>query len=360
MVTLMFNSLVRSSIVALGFCCGISSIARPQDIAADSQAAAELLSCQRIWDASFHCAFTDLIRHHDQWICVFREGPGHVSPDGTLRVLSSPQGTVWTSIAELKMPGFDLRDPKLESTPSGKLMLIAAGAVHQPADYRHQTYAWLSSDGRAWSQPMPIGERDYWIWRTAWQNRRAVAIGYRTNQKTRGTRLYVSQSCIQFKVHVPELFMDGYPNESGIIFQPDKTCFVLLRRDPHRESDSDLQEGAKQGISVLGKAAPPYLDWQWQETGVRIGGPDLLQLPDGRIVAAGRLYDGQVRTSLCWLDPTDGQLDEFLTLPSGGDTSYPGLVWHDDALWVSYYSSHEANPKFKSAIYLAKVRIPSP
>jgi hypothetical protein len=40
-------------------------------------------------------------------------------------------------------------------------------------------------------------------------------------------------------------------------------------------------------------------------------------------------------------------------LPSGGDTSYAGLVWHDGVLWVSYYSSHEG----KSAVYLAKVNV---
>ena len=50
----------------------------------------------------------------------------------------------------------------------------------------------------------------------------------------------------------------------------------------------------------------------------------------------------------------DGDYEPALTLPSGGDTSYPGLVWHDGLLWVSYYSSHEG----KSAIYLAKVKVP--
>ena len=50
----------------------------------------------------------------------------------------------------------------------------------------------------------------------------------------------------------------------------------------------------------------------------------------------------------------DGGYDPALTFPSGGDTSYPGLVWHDGRLWMSYYSSHEA----KTSIYLAKVRLP--
>ena len=40
-------------------------------------------------------------------------------------------------------------------------------------------------------------------------------------------------------------------------------------------------------------------------------------------------------------------------LPSGGDCSYPGLVWHENLLWMSYYSSHEDN---HTSIYLAKVK----
>jgi hypothetical protein len=43
-----------------------------------------------------------------------------------------------------------------------------------------------------------------------------------------------------------------------------------------------------------------------------------------------------------------------LTLPSGGDCSYPGLVWHDGLLWTSYYSTHEG----KTSIYLARIRLP--
>ena len=87
---------------------------------------------------------------------------------------------------------------------------------------------------------------------------------------------------------------------------------------------------------------------------MKIGGPHMLRLPDGRLVAAVRLHDGGVRTSLCWIDPQSGKLAEFLKLPSGGDCSYAGLVFHTGLLWVSYYSSHEG----RTAIYLAKIRLP--
>ena len=48
-----------------------------------------------------------------------------------------------------------------------------------------------------------------------------------------------------------------------------------------------------------------------------------------------------------------GKLTPVLTFPSGGDTSYPGMVWHDGLLWISYYSSHEGN----TSIYLARVKL---
>lgn len=81
----------------------------------------------------------------------------------------------------------------------------------------------------------------------------------------------------------------------------------------------------------------------------------MILLPDGRLVAVVRLYDKKVRTALCWVDPKAGTIKEFLALPSGGDTSYAGIVFKDGLLWISYYSSHEG----KTSIYFAKVKIPA-
>ena len=124
-------------------------------------------------------------------------------------------------------------------------------------------------------------------------------------------------------------------------FFPDDTAYCLLRQDGEPKP------------GYLGTSHPPYTEWDWKSLGVRLGGPDMIRLPDGRFIAVVRLYDAPVRTSVCWLDPEKGTLTEAFKLPSGGDTSYAGFVWHDDLLWISYYSSHEE----KTSIYLAKVRI---
>jgi hypothetical protein len=75
----------------------------------------------------------------------------------------------------------------------------------------------------------------------------------------------------------------------------------------------------------------------------------MLDLPDGRIVVGERVYTPTVHTGLLWLDASQGTLAEFLELPSGGDTGYPGMIVRGSALWVSYYSSQEG----KASIYLA-------
>jgi hypothetical protein len=303
-------------------------------------AEAELVEVRKIWDAAPHNAFTDLVRFRGRWFCVFREGQGHVSPDGALRVITSQDGKDWTSAALLTSTNADLRDAKITITPKGELMLSGAGALHPPAEFKHRSLAWFSKDGVKWSEPVMIGDPNLWLWRTTWHKGTAFSIGYDTSAE-KFIRLYTSKDGRRFDTLVPTLFNEGYPNETSLVFLPDETCLCLLRRD------------GTPGTGQLGRARPPYTQWTWQDLGVKLGGPHMIRLRDGRFVAAVRLYDGGARTGLMWLDPEAGRLKEFLKLPSGGDTSYPGLVWHRGLLWVSYYSSHEG----KTSIYLAKVKL---
>ncbi|MCA9191589.1 MAG: exo-alpha-sialidase, partial [Planctomycetales bacterium] len=310
---------------------------------------ARIEQVQRIWQSAPHNAFTDLIRFRDKWFCVFREGTGHVSPDGALRVISSTDGANWKSAALIRSENSDLRDAKITSTPDGRLMLSGAGALHDQSQGRHQSFAWFSKDGYEWTKPESIGDLNYWLWRTTWNSREALTIGYATGENLpREVRLYHSTDGVRFETLVANLGITEYPNESSIVFDRDQTAYCLLRRDEH---------GAH---GLLGVSHPPFKDWQWKDIGVRIGGPHMILLPDGRVVAAVRLYDHQVRTSLGWINFETGKFNEFLTLPSGGDTSYAGLVWHDDRLHVSYYSAHESSEQeFKTAIYFATVSLPA-
>ncbi len=310
---------------------------------AQDTSAPKLLSVQKIWDNAPHNAFTDLVRYKDEWFCVFREGIKHVSPDGKLRVITSRDGEKWESAALVESPLGDARDAKICVTPDGRLMLNGAIALHDQSKHRHQSAVWFSDDGRKWSEPTLIGDPDYWLWRVTWHEGKCYTIGYNTNsdRTKRSLRLYRSDEGKKFEVWNERVFDQFSPGENTIRFLKDGTAICLVRRD------------LAPFTSLLGTSKPPFKEWTWREVLSRIGGPNFIQLPDGRFLAAGRNHDGAVRTSLFWLDPGQATLTECLKLPSGGDSSYPGLVWHDSQLWVSYYSSHDK----KSAIYLAKVSL---
>ena len=128
-----------------------------------------------------------------------------------------------------------------------------------------------------------------------------------------------------------------WPNEATIRFLDEQEMVVLLRRNK---------------TAWIGTSRPPYTDWVWADTGHRIGGPNFIRLPDGSLWAAGRSRGEHPSTVLARMTRT--RYKPVLTLPSGGDCSYPGMVWHDGLLWISYYSSHEG----QANIYLARIRIP--
>ncbi|NND99952.1 MAG: exo-alpha-sialidase [Pirellulaceae bacterium] len=324
------------------------SLAIGSAVAERPKVRAEVLEVSKIWDNARHNAFTDLVRHNEKWFCVFREGSAHVSPDGALRVLQSDDAKNWTSAALIEYPSGDLRDAKITVTPDGRLMLSGAVAVNQPADYKHQSLTWFSDDGIHWSDAHEVGDRDFWLWRTTWHKDTAYGIGYATGSGPRSVRLYQSDDGMNYETLVENLFDEGYPNETSLVFTGDDKAYCLLRRDG----------GTKTG--QLGISQPPYRQWDWKDLETRIGGPQMIQLPTGEMIAVVRLYDGGARTSICQVDPTLGTMTELTKLPSGGDTSYAGVVWHDGLLWVSYYSGHQNNgTTTKTAIYFAKVRIQS-
>jgi len=321
----------------------LAQIAFPVKPVRKAEPKAEIVSVERIWDRSPHNAFTDMIRFRGRWFCAFREGKAHVSADGVIRVLTSFDASRWEPSALLEYPVADLRDPKLAITPDGKLMLTTAGAMHPPSEYKHKSFVWISTDGRDWGSAEWIGDPNVWLWRVQWHEGKAYSFGYSTTEE-RFLRLYSSADGRTFEVLNPLALKEDYPNETSVLFLPGDEAICLLRRDHGKKT------------ALLGRSRPPYRGWTWEDLGLRIGGPHMLRLPDGRIVAAVRLHEPTVHTALCWLNTKEVALKEFLELPSGGDTSYAGLVHHEDLLYVSYYSSHEE----KTSIYLAKVRIPRP
>ncbi|MCA9248983.1 MAG: exo-alpha-sialidase [Planctomycetales bacterium] len=324
-----------------GLVWSVAASTRADDTSPTNSVAFHLVESRLIWNEGAHNAFTDLIRFRDTWYCTFREAKGHVSPRGMIRVIRSDDGEQWQSAALLKRDDADLRDSKLSIAPDGKLMLLAAASWHEEtAPVKRQPMVWFSDDGSTWTEGVEVGEKDFWLWRVTWNEGCGLGVGYLV-RGNRFARLYHTRDGKHFETLVDRLFDEGSPNEATIRFLANGDALCLLRRD------------GSPATGQLGRAAPPYKDWQWRDLKTRIGGPNFVQVPSGELVAVCRLYDGGARTSVCLLDAEKGTITEKLKLPSGGDTSYAGLVWREDLLWISYYSSHEG----KTSIYLAKVSI---
>lgn len=297
----------------------------------------ELVSIEKIWDKGKHNAFTDLIRWHGKWYCTFREADAHVGGDGQLRVLESADGKAWESAALVSEKGIDLRDPKVSVTPDDRLMIVAGGSVYEGTKFKGmQPRVTFSKDGRTWTAPQRVCSEGEWLWRVTWHGGIACGVAYGGGK----LKLYAAPDGVKFEL-VTTLDVPGDPNETTLRFLPDGEMVALVRRD------------GPAGTAFIGRAKPPYKEWTWAETKHKVGGPNFIRLPDGSLWAGGRSYPGGAKTALARMTPAGGY-EPALTFPSGGDTSYPGLVWHDGLLWVSFYSSHEG----KTSVYLAKVRVP--
>jgi len=311
--------------------------------AAQPAPAPVLVSVARIWDGGAHNAFTDLIRWRNRWYCTFREGDGHVGGDGRIRVLVSDDGETWTSTALVGETGIDLRDPKLSITPDDRLMMVAGGSVYEGTRYvGRQPRVMFSSNGSTWSTPQRILAEGDWLWRVTWHEGRAYGVTYKTESggSAEWTATLVSSGDGRAFDQVTTLAVPDRPNETTLRFMPDGEMVALVRRE------------AGNRFAWVGRSRAPYTTWTWRATPHQIGGPNFIRLPDGDLWASGRSSPGGPKTVIARLT-LDGRYEPALTLPSGGDTSYAGMVWHAGLLWVSYYASHEG----KTAIYLARVKV---
>ncbi len=331
-----------AAVVVLVLCLSGAGQAFAQASAKDGPDA-EIVSVKKIWDQGAHNAFTDLIRFKGKWFCSFREGDGHVGGDGHPRVLVSEDGETWKSAALLTEKGIDLRDPKFCITSDGRLMMVMGGSTYKAGNklVDRQPRVAFSEDGYTWTEPRQAEYEGEWLWRVTWHNGWAYGVDYSgpvSGGKDWTLTLLRSKDGIRFE-KVTALAVPGRPNETTLRFTKDGRMVAFVRR-----------EGGNR-MAWIGQSAAPYTEWKWHETSYAVGGPNFIILPDGAMWGGGRFYPGGAKTVLGRFGVET--YEPVLTLPSGGDTSYPGFVWHDGLLWMSYYSSHEG----KTSIYLAKIRL---
>jgi hypothetical protein len=133
----------------------------------------------------------------------------------------------------------------------------------------------------------------------------------------------------------------GDPSESTIRFDRNDKMYVLIRNDG----------GDRMG--VLAESDFPYRDLSYNPLKIKLGGPNFLFLNSDHLVIASRYYEKTGSSTALLVTDLEGNVLKTMKLPSGGDTSYPGMVIYKNKLWVAYYSSHEG----KTSIYMAVIPI---
>jgi hypothetical protein len=262
----------------------------------------------------------------------------------------------WTSAALFDSPEAalpDLRDPKIGVTPDKRLMVMGAATSRQENAGRGN-YVWFSGDGRAWSTPKAMGGSGDWIWSSTWSEKIFYGASYGNQNGIGVIKLYRGADALHLQEPII-LHRDAlYPNETALLMEGENGLAIIRREFASGQTKPQMKPPSDHGTALLANSRAPFEQWTTRDSGVYVGGPALLRLPGGKVVVAGRkIVSGQHTTTLWELDEANARLQERSTLPSGGDCSYPGLFWHEEKLWVSYYSSHEE----KTSIYLAEVEV---
>ncbi len=330
----------------------VSSISAQEKTSSSGETAEQkvVVSVERIWDRAEHSAFTDLVSFRGRYYCTFREASGHVPGlNGVIRVIESEDGQNWRSVALLDETQVDLRDPKFSVTPDNRLCVNMGGSFyHGNTRLKMESrVAFSDEEGRNFSPPRPIPMPESihtnmdWLWRVTWHEGTAwAAVQQLPEGQPRSLQLVRSNDALAWEaVHtmqVPE------PSETTLRFLHDGRMLALIRRS-----------GPSPSVGWLGVSKPPYTDWEYKELDRPLGGPNLVQLPNGRWLAATR--GARQKMLIALLEVDSAKLTRVIELPSDGDCSYASLVVEPDKqrVLVSYYSSHEE----KTAIYLAVLRL---
>ncbi len=314
-------------------------------------------------DDGNHNAFTDLCAFNGALYLTYRRCPeGHMlfSSSQIVVLRSEDSGATWTESFVFDAAPRDVRDPHFLVFKKRLFVYSGTWAIPPEGQARtindHLGFAAYSDDGIRWHGPVHLeGTYGHYIWRAAAHGDRAYLCGrrrkgYADGEEERTDRTQIEGAMLESADGLVwsycSLFTEEYGDETAFIFEEDGQCVALAR-------------GADAQPARICRSRPPYAEWTRSDLDRNVGGPLLVKWGAHYLIGGRNSVDPQrPHTALYWL--VDEQLHPIGTLPSGGDTSYPGFVALDDGhALLSYYSSHEGSGSGlpPSAIYLSELNL---
>ncbi len=337
---------------------------------------AEIEWVRRIYSDGWHNAFTDFQQFKGRYYVCFRNGLSHVSPEGKAVVIASDDLAGWTRAGvPVNTPGDD-RDPHMVATEDR--LFVYAGSVTRPDPGLTgndvvrviRTHGVYTQDGETWSNPVKVYRDGFWLWGVGRGKDGFYGLAY-GNESTEGDRKPTELHLVQSTDGLDWEFVSVVTkngSEATFRIAADGAMRVAIR-------------GGDENRFTLATASPPYADWRLQDLGEVIPAPYLVEVggveyvigrrhvrdpggpggPGGPGSPEDREQIVERHTGIWRLE--NGGIVHVLDLPSGGDTSYAGVVQQEDgSLLISYYSQHEVEKGEKhylypANIYLARVRL---
>lgn len=314
-------------------------------------------SVRQLFNDGNHNAFTDLCRFGDRLYLTFRSCPdGHmIFASSRIVVMSSADGMDWKQVHSFSVDKRDVRDPHFLVFQDKLFVYTGAWWVNlDDAEYWDVNdllgfCAW-SEDGDSWHGPRMLnGTHGHYIWRAAAHEGTAYLNGRRIrNFEVVPRRTEPAEFMESWLLHSGDgfnwtplgLIQPANGDETALLFEEDGSLLAVARTGG--------------GAAQLCRARPPFSEWARADLDRPVGGPLLARWGDQTLVGGRKHTDDGPVTALYEL--VDGELEEIVVLPSGGDNSYPGFAeLSPQTALLSYYSSHEGSGTSlaPSAIYLA-------
>ena len=294
-----------------------------------------------------HNAFTDMIRFQDRIFLSFRKSEiGHgVYPDSEIIIKASKdEGKTWQEVHRFSVPDRDVRDPHFLIFKNQLFVYSGTWDARPLVKNKfelndHIGVAVATKDGETWTKPRMLeGTHGHYIWRAVSQENTAYLCARRVRNfvrtKTRRQRAHLTEQALlvsddgwTWKYH--GLVQSEYGNETAYLIEEDGSLLGIARNGG--------------GPAQIVRSQPPFTKFELLNLARPLGGPLLKKWNEHYLVGGRNTLYGKRECGLYWL--ADERLFPALTLPSGGDCSYPGFVQLDERrALVSWYSSHEGYP----------------
>ena len=290
-----------------------------------------------IWKGDSHAAFTALVQYQDNLYCAFRNANMHADISGkdcgVIKIIKSSNGEKWEDFLSFKEDGYDLRDPQLSVTPTGKMMLLTEKVKYEngKAVTRNSCVSFIKSNGEftpLQNVNFDVCQNWNWIWNVEWIDDVAYGFCYAPF-----FGMVKSKDGVVYEL-VESLKLDRNPTEASIIKLNRNELLAIVRSD---------------GPAYLGIYNLKSQKWQWSDCDEEIACPKLIA-SKGKIYVAGRSYKSGVKTSVYKFNKRKKKLICIYQVSGGKDCSYPGIVCHRKQFYLSYYKGDVSS----SDIYLAK------